>query len=122
MTQLTQPPLEFNQFQLTSKHRVKFDKLAVTITTASKKKDSDELVYGNAKHYGSIESLLNRLKSIEFMSEISEPEKAKTSDILEAITSALQRVEDTLNEVKEHVKEHIDIDLGDSKKVTSKKE
>lgn len=123
-------PLEENEIQLTSQHRVHFDKMNLTLTKEYQKRGGrgknaeliDEYDYGSPTYYGNLDTLIDRLFDKEFMIGMSQPDIAKLEEFKAIAENAIQHVNTIKEEIKQHINEHITIDLGEtSKKATTKK-
>lgn len=127
---MNETPLEANEIQLTSMHRLHFDKQNITLTRKYQKrggkgKDApliDEYAYKEPSYYGNPKVLINRLFDKEFMEGMSDSDIANLKEFKEIVEHAIEHVEKIKKEVFEHIDKHITIDLGETaKKPTTKK-
>lgn len=119
---MNQTPLEPNQIQLTSKHRLKVDKYNYTLSFIYQKREGrgksadfiDEYGYGDEKHFGHPLPLVNRLLDSEFREVLSDEEIKNIDQLIEAITNSYEHINKVAEDLKNHINEHITIDLGES--------
>lgn len=128
---LVETLLEKNELQITSFHRLSFDKMNVALLRRYEKKvsrgknaeGSGEFGYDKqrASYFGNLTSLSNRLIEKEFLENLSEQDLSKVEDLKEAIDKALVHIDKVAKEVTEHLNSHITIDLGESAKGRGRK-
>lgn len=127
---MAETPLEANEIQLTSMHRLHFDKQNITLTRKYQKrggkgKDApliDEYAYKEPSYYGHPKVLISRLFDKEFMEGMSDSDIANIKEFKAIVEHALEHVDKIKEEVFEHITSHITIDLGETaKKATTKK-
>lgn len=127
---MTETPLEANEIQLTSEHRLSFTPLNITLTKRYQKRGGkgrdapliDEYAYKEPSYYGNPKVLINRLFDKEFMEGLSDSDIANLKEFKEIAEHAIEHVEKIKKEVFEHIDKHITIDLGETaKKPTTKK-
>lgn len=128
---MIEPPLEKNEVQITSQHRIVVDKYNYSIIKKYEKKaargknaeGSGEFGYNkqNASHFSNLKTLGKRLIEKEFKENMSEQDLSKVEDIIEAIEKALEHIDKVAKEVSEHLTKHITVDLGESTKGRGRK-
>lgn len=121
---LNEAPLEKNEVQITSQHRIAIDKLNFALMQRYEKKltkgknaeGSGEFGYNkqSASYFSNPETLGKRLIEKEFMENLSEQDLSKVNDLIEALNEAVIHIKKIGKEVGEHLKEHIKVDLGES--------
>lgn len=120
---MVEVPLEKNELQLTTLHRLSFDKMNIALLNRYEKKvsrgknseGSGEYGYDKqrASYFGNLTTLGKRLIEKEFLENLSVQDLSKVEDIKEAIDKALIHIDKVCKEVTEHLKTHITIDLGE---------
>lgn len=126
---MNQPPLENHEIQLTSIHRLSFDKLNLTLTRQYQKRGGkgknapliDEYDYNNPSYYGHPKVLIDRLFDKEFMEGMSAEDIASLHEFKEIMESAIAHVDKVKEEIYAHITEHISIELDEEKKKVVKK-
>lgn len=128
---MVEPPLEKNEVQITSQHRISVDKLNFALMNKYEKKmsrgknaeGSGEFAYNktNASYFGNLNTLGKRLIEKEFLENLSEQDLSQVEDLKEAINKALVHIDKVAKEVSEHLTEHITVDLGESTKGRGRK-
>ncbi len=128
---MVEPPLEKNEVQITSQHRISVDKLNFALMNKYEKKmsrgknaeGSGEFAYNktNASYFGNLNTLGKRLIEKEFLENLSEQDLSQVEDLKEAINKALIHIDKVAKEVSEHLTEHITVDLGESIKGRGRK-
>ncbi|MEQ6355127.1 hypothetical protein ABNX05_10910 [Lysinibacillus sp. M3] len=119
---MNETPLESNQTQLTSQHRLSFDKHNKTLSFKYQKRGGkgknapliDEYAYGNEKHFGSYKVLMQRLNEEEFREGLTAEEISDIDKLILALGKACDHIDKVANEMYEYIKEKIVIDLGES--------
>lgn len=119
---LNEPLLEKNQVQLTSQHRLTFDRYNKTLSFKYQKRGGkgktapliDEYDYGNESHYSSWKVLMNRLLEEEFRESLTANEISDIDKLIVAIQDACDHIDKVSTELTEYVSEKITIDLGES--------
>lgn len=123
-------PLQHNEVQLTSQHRMRVDKLNVTLTKLYQKRDGrgknakliDEYAYDSPTYYSGPKQLLNRLVDKEFMVGMSSEDVAEVESVKEMLEHAIAHIDKVKEEIFEHVAEKIVIYSGEAPKKDSEKE
>jgi len=118
---MNETSLEHNQIQLTSKHRLKIDKLNYTISTKYQKREGrgksadfiDEYGYNDDKHYGNPLAMCKRLLESEFRENLTDKEIIKIDELIQAIEKSYHHIDKVAEDLKNHINEHITIDLGE---------
>lgn len=127
---MAEKPLEEHEVQLTTEHRLHFDKQNITLTKRYQKRGGrganapfiDEYDYGNPSFYGNPKVLVSRLFDKEFMEGLSDKDIASLQEFKEIVEHAIEHIDQVKKEVFEHITSHITIDLGETaKKATTKK-
>jgi len=128
---MLEPPLEKNEVQITSQHRIAVDKLNFALMNKYEKKmsrgknaeGSGEFAFNktNASYFGNLNTLGKRLIEKEFLENLSEQDLSQVEDLKEAINKALVHIDKVAKEVSEHLTEHITVDLGESAKGRGRK-
>lgn len=126
---MNETPLEKNEIQLTSQHRLSFDKLNLTLTKRYQKREGrgvnaefiDEYAYKEPSYYGSPKSLVNRLFDKEFMEGLSDKDIEDLHDFKAIVDHAIAHIDQVKQEIFEHITSHITIDLGETSKKTTTK-
>lgn len=126
---MKQPPLENHEIQLTSIHRLAFDKLNLTLTRQYQKRGGkgknapliDEYDYNNPSYYGHPKVLIDRLFDKEFMEGMSAEDIASLHEFKEIMENAIAHVDKVKEEIYAHITEHISIELDEEKKKVVKK-
>lgn len=128
---MVEPPLEKNEVQITSQHRIAVDKLNFALMNKYEKKmsrgknaeGSGEFAYNktNASYFGNLNILGKRLIEKEFLENLSEQDLSQVEDLKEAIKKALVHIDKVAKEVSEYLTEHITVDLGESTKGRGRK-
>ena len=126
---MKQPELKSHEIQLTSKHRLHFDKMNLTLTRIYQKREGkgknapfiDEFDYNSPSFYGNLTVLLDRLVDKEFMEGMSDEEIADIHEYKEIVEHAKEYIDQVKKEIKEHVNEYITVALDEEKKVSVKK-
>lgn len=123
---MIEPPLEKNEVQITSQHRIAVDKLNFAILKKYEKKisrgknseGSGEFGYNKqaANYYSNLNTLGKRLIEKEFLENLSDQDLSKVKDLIEAIEKAVIHIDKVGKEVSEHLIKHITVDLGESTK------
>lgn len=121
---MKQPPLEDNQIQLTSKHRLQFEKMNIILSHIYQKRDGkgknapllDEYDYNNPSYFGHPKVLVSRLVDTEFMEGLSDSEIAELRSFKEIIEHAVEHINKVKEEIFEHIDKHITIELDEEKK------
>jgi len=121
---MKQPPLEDNQIQLTSKHRLQFEKMNIILSHIYQKRDGkgknapllDEYDYNNPSYFGHPKVLVSRFVDAEFMVGLSDSEIAELRSFKEIIEHAVEHINKVKEEIYEHLTEHITIELDEEKK------
>lgn len=128
---MIEPPLEKNEVQITSQHRIAVDKYNFSIIKKYEKKvsrgknaeGSGEFGYNKqgASHYSNLVALGKRLIEKEFLEDLSDQDLSKVKDLTEAIEKAVLHIEKVGKEVSDHLIKHITVDLGESTKSRGRK-
>ena len=128
---MIEPPLEKNEVQITSQHRIAVDKHNFSIIKKYEKKvsrgknaeGSGQFGYNKqrASYYSNLNTLGKRLIEKEFLEDLSEQDLSKVEDLIEAINKALVHIDNVGKEVSEHLIKHITVDLGESAKGRGRK-
>lgn len=128
---MVEPPLEKNEVQITSQHRIAVDKLNFALMNKYEKKisrgknaeGSGEFAYNkqNASYFGNLKALGKRLIEKEFLENLSEQDLSQVEDLKEAINKALVHIDKVAKEVSEHLTENVIVDLGESMKGRGRK-
>lgn len=128
---MIEPPLEKNEIQITSQHRITIDKLNFAIIKKYEKKvsrgknseGSGEFGYNKqaASYYSNLNTLGKRLIEKEFLENLSEQDLSKVEDLKEAIDKAIVHIDKVAKEVSEHLNKHITVNLGESTKGRGRK-
>jgi len=128
---MIEPPLEKNEVQITSQHRIAVDKYNFSIIKKYEKKvsrgknaeGSGQFGYNkqSASHYSNLTTLGKRLIEKEFLEDLSDQDFSKVKDLTEAIEKAVLHIEKVGKEVSEHLIKHITVDLGESTKSRGRK-
>lgn len=128
---MVESPLEKNEVQITSQHRIAVDKLNFALMNRYEKKisrgknaeGSGEFAYNktNASYFGNLNTLGKRLIEKEFLENLSEQDLSQVEDLKEAINKALVHIDKVAKEVSDHLTEHITVDLGESAKGRGRK-
>ncbi|MGE7840639.1 hypothetical protein ACQKNX_07600 [Lysinibacillus sp. NPDC093712] len=119
---MVETPLEKNQVQLTSKHRLSFDRYNKTLSFKYQKRGGkgknapliDEYAYGNELHYSSWKALMNRLLDEEFREGLTTKDISDIDKLILALKESCNHIVKVSNEMNEYIKEKIVIDLGES--------
>lgn len=123
-------PLQHNEVQLTSQHRMRVDKLNVTLTKLYQKRDGrgknaqliDEYAYDSPTYYSGPKQLLSRLLDKEFMAGMSSEDVAEVETVKEMLEHAIAHIDKVKEEIFEHVNDKIIIYSGEAPKKDSNKE
>ena len=128
---MVEPPLEKNEVQITSQHRIAVDKYNYSISKKYEKKvsrgknaeGSGQFGYNkqSASHYSNLTTLGKRLIEKEFLEDLSDQDFSKVKDLIEAIEKAVMHIDKVGKEVSEHLIKHITVDLGESTKGRGRK-
>lgn len=128
---MNEVPLEEGQVQLTNTTRIEVDKMNIKLLKQYQKREGrgknapliDLYDYGNPTYYGNLEALGNRLVDKEFMEGLTDAVEIHQVESIKAmIDYAIEHINNVKQEVKDHIKENIVIDLGiQEKKKTTKK-
>ncbi|MEK4122069.1 hypothetical protein [Lysinibacillus sp. FSL K6-0102] len=128
---MVESPLEKNEVQITSQHRIAVDKLNFALMNRYEKKisrgknteGSGEFAYNkqNASYFGNLKALGKRLIEKEFLENLSEQDLNQVEDLTEAINKAIVHIDKVAKEVSDHLTEHITVDLGESTKGRGRK-
>lgn len=121
--------LESNQVQLTSQHRISFDRYNKTLSFKYQKRGGkgknaplvDEYAYGNEKHFGNFKILMQRLLEEEFREGLTVEDISNVDKFIAALDKACTHVDEVANEMYEYIKDRIVIDLGESTKGRGRK-
>lgn len=119
---LNEPLLEKNQVQLTSKHRLTFDKYNKTLSFKYQKRGGkginapliDEYAYGSEAHFGSWKVLMNRLLDEEFREGLTSNEISDIDKLIHAIEKACVHIDKVSDEITQYISEKVVIDLGEA--------
>ena len=126
---MAETPLESNQIQLTSKHRLSIDKYNKTLSFRYQKRGGkgknapliDEYGYNNEKHFGHFKILLQRLAETEFTEDLTDKEIKDIEALIIAIEAACDHIDKVANEMYEYINDKIVINLGESTKGRGRK-
>ena len=119
---MIEPPLESNQVQLTSQHRISFDRYNKTLSFKYQKRGGkgknapliNEYSYGNEKHFGNFKTLAHRLLDEEFREGLTTEDISSVDKFIAALDKASDHIDKVSNEMYEHIKDKVVIDLGES--------
>ncbi|MDC6267242.1 hypothetical protein [Lysinibacillus fusiformis] len=126
---MIESPLEKNEVQLTSKHRLSIDKYNKTLSFKYQKRGGkgknaplvDEYGYNNEKHFGNFKILLQRLAETEFTEDLTDKEIKDIDALIIALKDACKHIDKVANEMYEYINDKITIDLGDTTKGRGRK-
>lgn len=126
---MVETPLESNQVQLTSQHRISFDRYNKTLSFKYQKRGGkgknaplvDEYAYGNEKHFGNFKVLMQRLLEEEFREGLTSEDISNVGKFIAALDKACAHVDEVANEMYEYIKDKIVINLGESTKGRGRK-
>ena len=124
-----EPELGQHEVQVTSLHRLHFDKQNITLTRqyqkrAGKGKGSpfiDEYGYNEPTYYSNPKALFNRLLDKEFMEGLSDKEIADLHEFKAIVDHAIAHIDKVKEEIFEYTKDKFVIDLGEKKKLAPKR-
>lgn len=126
---MSETPLEKNEVQLTSQHRISFDRYNKTLSFKYQKRGGkgknaplvDEYAYGNEKHFGNFKVLMQRLLEEEFREGLTSKDISNVDKFIAALDKACTHVDEVANEMYEYIKDKIVINLGESTKGRGRK-
>lgn len=119
---MIEPPLESNQVQLTSQHRISFDRYNKTLSFKYQKRGGkgknapliNEYSYGNEKHFGNFKVLMQRLLEEEFREGLTAEDISNVDKFIAALDKTCDHIDKVANEMYAHINDKVIIDLGES--------